>query len=418
MFWQWLENFLHHWKGDWDAEKILIAVLAAAVGTVVMRLIIMVLRWCWHEFLEVLRARKRLRHALWAVSKESPGVWLSSPPQYPENYQHLLANSKPIMTIANLKGGVGKTTIAANLAAHYAYQGERVLFIDLDFQGSSSSMMLGAPQHQDVAARLVDGGGKEVLLTQTEPLTLNWQPPNWGPHQQPQARGIPAFFNLARADNRVMVRWILKDYKTDPRYWLAVALHDPEVQARFDRVIIDAPPRMVTGCIQALCASTCVIIPTILDQLSADAVDRFVSQLHEEKALWPKLKIAGVVGVKGTTQLRETQEKDTIKYLMDKLAGYPEHPQVFERHTFIARNSLLSKSAGQRIVYGEDVNDARHANLRQMFAHLASAIENGLKGQRTHAAWTAWLTNPTPNPTTPATRLNGDGQLHQPMRPL
>ncbi len=59
-----------------------------------------------------------------------------------KSYAERIAQSIPILLFANQKGGVGKTTIAANLAAHFQHKaGERVLAIDLDYQGSMSIMM-------------------------------------------------------------------------------------------------------------------------------------------------------------------------------------------------------------------------------------------------------------------------------------
>lgn len=51
---------------------------------------------------------------------------------------------KPIIMVANLKGGVGKTTLTANLAAFFSERGKRVLLIDCDYQGSLSNMLLSA----------------------------------------------------------------------------------------------------------------------------------------------------------------------------------------------------------------------------------------------------------------------------------
>ena len=293
MFWQWLENFFHRLPSEWNAEKILIAALAAAFAAVVFKLLIVVFRWAWRHIQALLDARRRLRNALCAVSQEGRGVWLSKDPtekDYPANYKARLSTSKPIITVANLKGGVGKTTVAANLAAHYAYQGDRVLFLDLDFQGSSSAMMLPSNHNPDTAARLVDGGGKDLLLHQVDQLRLSWTPPDRPANWRPNAYGVPADYSLARADNRVMIYWLLQEYQSDPRYYLANALLHPDVQNRYDRIIIDAPPRMVAGQIQALCASTYVLIPTILDRLSAEAVLRFANQLSEEKKALAPLK--------------------------------------------------------------------------------------------------------------------------------
>lgn len=64
------------------------------------------------------------------------------------DYHRALDKSIPIMLIANLKGGVGKTTIAGNLAAYFANPpapsvAERVLVIDMDYQGSLTALMDG-----------------------------------------------------------------------------------------------------------------------------------------------------------------------------------------------------------------------------------------------------------------------------------
>jgi chromosome partitioning protein len=419
MFFDWLEQFLHHlyeWGGPLTLERVLTGAIASAIGFVILRIAVGALRRFWKEFADLLDSRRRIKHALWAVSEEGPGVWLSRLPKFPDQYEHRLSISKPIMTVANLKGGVGKTTVAANLAAHYAYMGESVLLIDLDFQGSFSAMMLNGMNSPDKASKLISCGGKDVLLNRQERLHLPWVlsadekiKRGLSPNFTASAFGIPAFYALARTDNRIMVEWLLGCYSSDPRYWLAEALLDPEVQARYDRVIIDAPPRMVAGCVQALCASTCVLIPTVLDQLSSDAVDRFVTQLEEEKLLWPKLKIAGVLATRCSTNLA-LFENDTIKKLIDRLEKHNSRPQLFWKDAFIADNSLLSKAAGQGIAYANVSHNQPHSQLRQKFSSLASAIERGLNGERTHESWKAWFIDQNFDPTIAGNRGNGSGR--------
>lgn len=426
MFFEWLEQFLHYlhdWGGPLTFERVLTGAIASATAIVAIKIAIIPLRWLWNEIVEILKARRRIKHALWAVSENSSGVWLSRKSKFPTDYEHRLTNSKPIMTIANLKGGVGKTTVAANLAAHYAYTGETVLLIDLDFQGSLSAVMMNGLNSPDLASQLISGGGTDVLLEKRQNLHLAWQPPreelakrNLPEDFAPKAFGIPAFYKLARTDNRLMVEWLLGCYDSDPRYWLAEALLDPQVQARYDRVIIDAPPRMVAGCVQALCASTCVVIPTVLDRLSADAVDNFIKQIGEETQLWPKLKVAGVVATMGSANLSTIAEKDTIRYLTDRLERRLSRPQLFWKDAFIADNALLSKAAGAGIAYAQDYDNVAIRTLRSKFVALSAAINQGLKGKRTYETWKAWLDDRDFDPTPDGPRSNGSGK--QPELPL
>lgn len=422
MFFDWFEHFLHlihGWSGPVTLEKVLTGALASALALAAIKITIVALRSAWRQVLQLIDAKRKVRHALWAVSEDGPGVWLSCAPDFPHKYEHMLSNSKPIMTIANLKGGVGKTTVAANLAAHYAYSGESVLLIDLDFQGSFSAMMLNGINSPDKASKIISGADASVILAQQERLHLPWVPPSderirrkLPPNFTPNAFGIPAFYPLARTDNRIMIEWILNCYKSDPRYWLAKTLLDPEIQSRYNRVIIDAPPRMVAGCVQALCASTCVLIPTVLDQLSADAVDRFITQIEEERPLWPSLKIAGVIATMTSPNL-VSYEKDTIRQLIDRLATHSTCPQLFWKDAFIEDNSLLSRSAGLRIAYANSSNNREHRLLRHKFGVVAAAVERGLQGERTYENWQAWLVNQDFDLPFAGSRSNGSGRQCQ-----
>lgn len=255
--------------------------------------------WC-HSLIS---NAKRIERARSAVAADGKGLWLAAsiPIAPPSSYASNLRKSIPIIVVANLKGGVGKTTVAANLVGHYALKkGERVLAIDLDFQGSLTATAMSKHERDEMleveaegmlskAAHLIESGDAFWLRNATASVS-----------SVPRARLIPTYYSLASVENRVMVEWLIGVRTTDVRYNLARALLSEDIQGHFNRVIIDAPPRLTTACVQALASATHVLIPTVLDEMSAEAVAAFADQLRVNQALWPHLRLLGAVGTMTT----------------------------------------------------------------------------------------------------------------------
>jgi cellulose biosynthesis protein BcsQ len=291
--WLW-ENWINEETGIKIAVGVITALILLLFGKLSSRL----WRMLCAKVSLIWNCSEQLRRARGALGPSS-GVWLATTiePDPPSDYRRRIRESKPIILRAQLKGGVGKTTTAVNLIAHYANNKRmRVLGIDLDFQGSATSMALSEADLARVledekegrtskAACLIDDRDGRWLLQSTEAV-----------ENVARARFIPSSYGLAGVENRLMLEWLIGDRKKDLRYHLAEVLHSEEVQNAFDCIIIDAPPRLTTACVQALCASTHVLIPTVLDDLSAAAVGTFANQLLRYQKLWPYLKILGVVG--------------------------------------------------------------------------------------------------------------------------
>lgn len=337
-------------------------------------------RVVWREakrFVCFLNSRQRTLNAVARnVTKDGPregqGVWLTKPITTPDNYSQNFHGAK-ILAIANLKGGVGKTTLAANIGAYLAkdpHWSKRVLLIDLDFQGSLSSMALPEderwlpPRGQDsLASRLLSGDLEPGLLVSCAKQTA----------QEPRLKVITAHYDLAQADSRLLIEWLLKCRtkgssgirqaigdlmygklfkKYDVRYNLAEALHSDAVRTAFDLVIIDCPPRLTTGTIQALCASSHLLIPTILDKPSVDAVVRFSEQIKEMKAggICPHIQVLGVVGSKYMNPGRNSQNQ-AEQLLRDQLNQINQSIDVLPRNLFFPQSNAVVRDAEEGIAY-------------------------------------------------------------------
>ena len=216
-----------------------------------------------------------------------------------KNYLPYRPKGLPAKTVAvaNFKGGVGKTSTAAQLAMSAALDGYRVLVIDLDSQGSMTSIFGGrvADEWQTVFPllarhyaghlqaenrRRMERGEGPITLddTLTEALGLRSKDLIQGTHW-PNIDLIGAQLNLYWAEFQVPVwrmqgrGWKLWDALTD-------ILEEDGVLEAYDLVILDTPPALGYLTINGLAAADILLVPTGASFLEFDSTGRFFDMLH------------------------------------------------------------------------------------------------------------------------------------------
>ena len=355
------------------------------------------------QFLDFLKSRKRALGAVARIQtvdgpREGPGVWTLKPIVPPNGYKTNLHGCR-ILAVANLKGGVGKTTIAANVAAHLAqdeHWRKRVLLIDLDYQGSLSSMAfpddiswLPPAGTDSVATRAVSGGLEpNLFLAACKEV-----------RQEPKLRVISAHYDLAQADNRVLVEWLLNTKGKDTRTWrqwfadlfmgriyqpaemrynLAKLLHSEAVRNAYDLVIIDCPPRLTSGTIQALCASSAVLIPTILDKPSGEFIVSFCEQIEALKkaGICPHIRHLGIVATRYVPN--QVAQRQTIQTVGDQLRSKQIECGFVPSEAFIPQAVALVREASEGIAYFSLTGTPQASRAKAAFATLAKHVASQL----------------------------------------
>jgi cellulose biosynthesis protein BcsQ len=325
-------------------------------------------------------ASARIESALEATAGGTGKFW--SRPVYDRfnDYERQIASSIPILLFGNQKGGVGKSTLVTNLAAAFANKGERVLTVDLDYQGSHSSL-----------AQLQMGAGDEEPESLIDFLFQDELDSNWPMLAIRRITGslhyIPAFYNFELLERRLEYRWALGVTKDDVRYRLSRALLSETIQSveqGYDRILIDAPPRFTLGFINGLCTSTHLYVPTVVDLMSTSAVSAFARQFSELKPIInPHIRWSGIIGtitfVNPRDPLKLTKAADDAATAAERAAQNRLHTQepLFIRKPVIKRDADLARATELGIAY---LNDS---TVRPMFDALALEIEAKAPSRKT-----------------------------------
>ena len=250
-----------------------------------------------------------------------------------------------IISFANQKGGVGKTTSCVNIAASLGILDHKVLIIDLDPQGNTTSGV-------GIAKKGLKGGTRELLSGKMTAKELIVETPFRNLFVRPTNTSLSsAEFDLFEFD------------ETEKRMKNALQ----EVIDEFDYILIDCPPSLGMLTINAFTASDGIIVPMQCEFYALEGLSQLMITINRIKRMYnPDLNVSGIL---------ITMYNGRLLLSMQVMAELQKHyaDKIFE--TKISRNVKLTEAPGfGKPVYYHDKSSKGSKEYLEVAKELSSRI--------------------------------------------
>lgn len=267
-----------------------------------------------------------------------------------EAQQFPLPSSARVITVANQKGGVGKTTTTVNLAAALARQGAHVLVIDLDPQGNASTAL--GVEHRAETPSVYDVIVGEATIDEVVQKSPEFE----------RLYCVPATIHLAGAEIE-LVSLVAREQ----RLRTAVELYLAEADDPVHYVFIDCPPSLGLLTINAFVAAREVLIPIQCEYYALEGLSQLLNSIQLiERHLNPELRVSTIL-----LTMYDARTNLANQVVADVREHFPQ--QVL--NTLIPRSVRISEAPS----YGQTVISYDH-NSPGSLSYLEAAAEIATRG--------------------------------------
>lgn len=255
-----------------------------------------------------------------------------------------------VISIANQKGGVGKTTTSINISTILAKKGKKVLLIDADPQGNATSG-IGIEKKTDKSIY-------DVIIEETkiEEVVLETQVKN--------LKICPSNINLAGAEVE-LVSMMSREYRLKERI--------EEEKENYDYIIIDCPPSLGLITLNAFTASDSVLIPVQCEYYALEGLEQLMNTVNlVKKHLNKELELEGAVLTMydARTNLSNQVVKEVKNYFEDKVykTVIPRNVRLSEAPSFGMPISLYDPKSKGAKCYDKLVKEILKKNEEEKLA--------------------------------------------------